>query len=366
MQPKIRWRESDKQELRKVLKNFNAKLTRIEKKNPENAKYLPKFWDKEKEVFTNRLSQKQMMDLIQTRKDFNNEIKALRKFSERGMEEIVPIPGVNKDNTFITIWQKEDMERRGKVVNRNRKRRLKTILETPVKDQGEDTGYTHGEARMGNLQTQTLSKIDVFTPAMKLNSLRWKYKGLLYESQHDYYGRRDELLKENYIKGIRTHYDYENVKDIIKEIEKMPINQFLEKFYSSDINFEISSPTGLLKTSKEEADFDNEVDYDIQMEQYDAYVQALKNIWMPKKKVKEKYPKKSTPKKKKQDKRQSPKKENTTKKQSTNTDISENSVSVGMKDGYHALFDNKGDLIGKFSTEDQMNQYIKKHKYKKL
>ena len=34
-QPKIRWRKSDEQELKRVVKNFNAKLNRIEKKNPD-------------------------------------------------------------------------------------------------------------------------------------------------------------------------------------------------------------------------------------------------------------------------------------------------------------------------------------------
>ena len=79
---------------------------------------------KEKEEFTKRLSVKQMKELIKTRKDFNNEIKALRKFSERGQEEIVSIPGENKYNTYTTIWQKEQMESRIQNVNRKRKRRI--------------------------------------------------------------------------------------------------------------------------------------------------------------------------------------------------------------------------------------------------
>ena len=49
---KIRWRETDEQELKRVVRNFNAKIRRLEKKNPQIKEYLPKFWDEKQEKFT--------------------------------------------------------------------------------------------------------------------------------------------------------------------------------------------------------------------------------------------------------------------------------------------------------------------------
>ena len=62
---RINWRESDEQELKRVIRNFNAKITRLEKKNPQiyNKNTLPTFWDSETETYTNKMSVRQMKNL---------------------------------------------------------------------------------------------------------------------------------------------------------------------------------------------------------------------------------------------------------------------------------------------------------------
>ena len=49
----IKWRQDDSERLTKAVKNFNAKITRLEKKNPENKNALPE-----------RVSAKQLKELI--------------------------------------------------------------------------------------------------------------------------------------------------------------------------------------------------------------------------------------------------------------------------------------------------------------
>ena len=92
----IRWRSADEAELKRVVKNFNAKLTRLAKKDPQNKNALPE-----------RVSAAQMKNMIETRQDFNRELNALRRFSERGAEELVVVPG-NDYNLKITKWQKKE------------------------------------------------------------------------------------------------------------------------------------------------------------------------------------------------------------------------------------------------------------------
>ena len=90
----IRWSEADEAELKRVVKNFNAKLTRLANKDPQNKNALPE-----------RVSAAQLRDLIETRQDLNRELNALRRFSERGAEELVDVPD-NDYNLKITKWQK--------------------------------------------------------------------------------------------------------------------------------------------------------------------------------------------------------------------------------------------------------------------
>ncbi len=60
----IRWREQDEKELRRVVRNFNDKLRRLVKKNPDNANILPQYWNESTQQFENRLSVQQVKELI--------------------------------------------------------------------------------------------------------------------------------------------------------------------------------------------------------------------------------------------------------------------------------------------------------------
>ena len=77
----IRWKQDDNQELRKAVKNFNAKISRLEKKDPQNKEALPE-----------KITVKQIKELISTRQDLKRELNALQRFSKRGAEKIIEIP----------------------------------------------------------------------------------------------------------------------------------------------------------------------------------------------------------------------------------------------------------------------------------
>ena len=65
----IRWTKSDSEDLAKAVKNFNAKIKRLETKYPKTKNSLPQ-----------KVSLKEMKDLIKTRADFKREINALKRF----------------------------------------------------------------------------------------------------------------------------------------------------------------------------------------------------------------------------------------------------------------------------------------------
>lgn len=248
----IRWKESDKQDLRKAVKNFNAKISRLEKKNPALKNVLPE-----------KISVAQMKNMIQTRQDLKREINALKRFSKRGAESIVNVPG-NDYNLKTTKWQKQEMTRRIGNINRARKRRREIIEETEMTSRGESLGYSKGDIGMGKAENVSLSPMNAFTAKMTRHDLNYKFKNILQESQSTYWNQRDVLLKENYIKSLEENFNSNDIADIVDSIRDMPMDEFLKIFYAEGGNFELSYPPD--------------------QEGYNAYLTALKAIWIPNKK----------------------------------------------------------------------------------
>lgn len=245
----IRWQESDNQELRRVVRNFNAKISRLEKKNPELKNVLPE-----------RTSVAQMKELIETRQDLKRELNALKRFSKRGSEQIVNVPG-NDYNLKTTKWQKEEMTRRIGVINRKRKKRLEEIQNVSLKSRGEDLGYKKGQLGMGKAEEVSLSPMKPFTPKMSRKDLNYKFKNIMKESQSSYWNKRDLMLKENYIKSLEENFNPNDIKDIVKQIDKMDIKEFRKIFDAEGGTFEFSYPPD--------------------QEAYQSYLTALKTIWNP-------------------------------------------------------------------------------------
>ena len=247
----IRWRPDDNEQLRKAVKNFNAKISRLERKDPKNKAALP-----------DRVSVKQLKEMIDTRQDLNRELNALKRFSKRGSEQIIDAPE-NKYNLKMTKWQKEEMTRRTAVVNRRRKQKLKEVSDIQLKSRGEKLGYTKGQFGMGKADEVSLSPIRAFTPSMNRQDLKRKYNMLVKESRDWYWEERDIRLKRNYIQSLESNFNPADIKDVVDEIEMMDTKTFRSIFEAEGGNFELSYPP------------DDET--------YRSYLEGIKSIWKPNK-----------------------------------------------------------------------------------
>ncbi len=226
----IRWTEADDAELKRVVKNFNAKLTRLAKKDPKNANALPE-----------RVSAANLKNMIQTRQDLTRELNALRRFSERGAEELVEIPG-NYYNEKITKWQRTEMNRRAAIINRNRKRRRDAIFGTEATDRGQGLGYSVA-ATMTEEEKAALEPIKVFTRSQNRAGINQKYRTLVKQSQVSYWNSRDNALKEGYIKAIEQNLGTgPEVNEVIEHIRNMDVGEFRKKFESEGSKFEAAYP----------------------------------------------------------------------------------------------------------------------------
>lgn len=248
----IRWQQDDVEQLKKAVKNFNAKIRRLEKKYPKDKNALPE-----------KISVRQMKELIETRQDLKRELNSLARFTKRGSEEFVNVPG-NEYNLKITKWQKQEMTRRVGVINRKRKQRLKEIQDIDLTSRGQKLGYKKGQIGMGKAEEVSLKPMNAFTPKMERKDLHFKFKNILKESQSSYWNKRDLILKNNYIKSLEENFNPEDIKEIVKKIDKMDYKQFKKIFDAEGGNFELSYPPD--------------------QESYNAYLEGLKAIWIPNKK----------------------------------------------------------------------------------
>lgn len=248
----IKWRQDDQEELRRAVKNFNAKISRLEKKYPELKNALPE-----------RASIAQMKELIETRQDLNRELNSLRRFSRKGAEELVDVPD-NDYNLKTTKWQKQEMTMRTAIINRKRKARLQEISEWEMKSGGKALGYTRGEFGMGKADEVALNPLKAFTPSMGRKDLNMKFRHIKKESQSTYFSRKEEMLRENYITGLRRTYNEEDIKDVINSIENMDFKEFYRTFQEDTGTMEFASKLPN-RTS------------------YNAYVEHLRSTWTPSK-----------------------------------------------------------------------------------
>ena len=226
----IRWSEADEAELKRVVKNFNAKLTRLEKKDPKNAAALPE-----------RVSAAQLRVMIKTRQDLKRELNSLQRFSQRGAEELVQVPD-NYYNLKITKWQRTEMNRRGLIVNSNRARRRAEIEQMEATSRGQGLDYSV-MATMSEEEKAALEPINVFTRFQNRADLNQKARTLRKQSMVEYWTGRDESLRKGYIKAITENLGTTKaVLEVVDAIEKMDISEFRKKFQQEQTKFAIAYP----------------------------------------------------------------------------------------------------------------------------
>ncbi len=245
----IRWRDSDERELKRVVRNFNAKIDRLAKKDPQNANALPE-----------KVRVGQLKELIDTRQDLKRELKSLQRFSKRGSEELVTIPD-SQYNIKITQWQKQEMSIRAGLVTRKRKKRKNELEEIEVTSRGEKLGYTAGQFGMGRADEIALRPIKAFYRTMNRVDVNKRFKSLVKQSQSTYFNRADEQYRQNYIKSLIENYNSEDIEDVIKKIEDMNINDFISQVKAEDPNFEFNYPPD--------------------EDEYEQYVNQIRAIWIP-------------------------------------------------------------------------------------
>lgn len=253
---KIRWKQSDNDDLRKAVKNFNAKITRLEKKYPDQKNALPE-----------RMSVKQIKELVTSRKDLQRELRALRRFTTPGAEQLVDIPESDY-NLKITKWQKDEMLSRLNRINKRRKERYDIIMDVEMTSRGEKLGYTVQQFResigMGSVDRASTEPMNAFTKKQTRADLKAKFWSIMTESQLNYWNEREQIMKDTYIRTLLENFSSDDISDVVSAIEDMDFETFYKAFSADSGKWESLYPT---KGGKN----DN----------YEDYLTGLKATWIP-------------------------------------------------------------------------------------
>lgn len=205
----IHWRESDEQRLTRTVKNFNAKINRIIKKNPEAVDYLPA-----------KITKAELREQIKTRADFNRVTNKYARFSRRDAEELVT---TNK-GFQLTQWEVQEFKIAQRTDNARKTRERKRLEAQAVTTRGEETELTRAE--MGSVKNYNLEPSHKDPMNMNAKEFERAFGALERRIMGGADKERKEQYRWNYLVALK---ELNYPQDIIDHILQMDLNEFVDK-----------------------------------------------------------------------------------------------------------------------------------------
>lgn len=202
---KIRWRNKDNVTIRRAVKNYNAKVRRLEKKFKDKPHLIPE-----------RVKVRDLRKQIKTREDFNVVLKNLKSLTKRESEQIV----TNTHGVETTKFQIEVAKRnvrRANVLKRRERERAKINL--PKK------------GRLGLIEEHdfTPEKFD-FNKSKRQDDFKGFTERLRQRALTSIRDERLEQYKENYITALRRALG-SHANSIIEKIKNVSADRLLDSKY---------------------------------------------------------------------------------------------------------------------------------------
>ena len=207
---RIRWRDSDQKELRRVVKNFNAKIDYQRKINPDMSDILP-----------SKVTVKDIKANIMTRRDLNFELSRLRAFSKRNATDIKDVKG----GTRTIKWEYDQAKRMLRRINARKKQERKKANVSTEKG-------TMGSIAKNNLNDKQ------FRGDSGPQSWEKFVDSLLKQHSDLYWARADENYKNNYLHALQQimgSSDSEYFKAIEEIVKNIPSQYLLKAQYDNPI-----------------------------------------------------------------------------------------------------------------------------------
>lgn len=189
----IKWRQNDIINLQKTIKNYNDRITRIGKNNPELKEYLP-----------SKMSFKEIKSQIETRQTYNKWINRLNRFNKKSAQPVITNEGVK-----TTKYELKEAQYALYSINRMRARERRKANVSTLKGTMGTIKDANLLARKNNTQTIPQWKWDDYI------------KSLYNQSSEEWLRQNNIKYKDNFLTAINSEYGWigGTLSELVKRID---------------------------------------------------------------------------------------------------------------------------------------------------
>lgn len=202
----INWRQKDVDKLKRVVKNYNNRITNIGKKHPELKEYLP-----------NKITYSEVRNQIETRRTYNTWINRLNRFTSKSAQPIITKEGVK-----TTKYELREAQYALNSINRIRARERKKANVSSLKG-------TMGTIRDANLMPRKNNTQTIPT---------WKWdnyiKSLYNQSSEEWMRRQNQQYKDNFLSAINTEYGWIG-STLSSLVNQVPIDDLVQMLHDDPV-----------------------------------------------------------------------------------------------------------------------------------
>lgn len=206
MANKIKWSEKDAQQLKKTVLKFNQKVKAVNKKYPYIAKYQPI-----------KINYDDLEHLVRqgTRKDYQSLIRRYEAYLQQGAE----LPYTTKEGVNITIWERDNIDKIFKEINKKRQREIEEYQPSTYK------------GTMGTIERNNLRPRKNTIESVKAKDFQ-RFKESL-EKQLIMFDNKHEKYKTNFLKGIENVFGEDS--ELYDLISRMKADDAVKLYYNNPL-----------------------------------------------------------------------------------------------------------------------------------
>jgi hypothetical protein len=211
----IRYNKELNTNINAIVRNYNAKISRLEKVAEEL--YLPE-----------KTSVKEIKESAKNRQELNRILKDLQRYSKRGMEKTVRF----SSGVEMSKYQSETLKRNLRIAKAKATRQLKNFTSTPIKVFGipQNTPHEFDDVYINlKKQRENFDKNIQNLTRSQLNRLEADIESVLYS------GEREEMYKENWIDMLEKLTYYSDISkaemdSVIERMKKLSASNFIKLY----------------------------------------------------------------------------------------------------------------------------------------
>ena len=216
----IRYDKKLNEEINRAVRNFNAKISRLEKLDNENI------------IVPEKVKVSDFKKGYDSRRDLRRQLNYLKMFSKRGSEEKIVTSGGYETSKYQYAVTKRESTR----IKSNLTRQINAYLKIEPTVFGKSQGFQRMQLEDSKLSNLRAKRKALDKNLLNLNKEEYsRYLELLNRQTQSSY--KDRIFKENYIEMLLTSgylagYDSDKLNEIASNLMSLSNNNFLRLFDS--------------------------------------------------------------------------------------------------------------------------------------